>query len=328
MALRRRRLGRRGDQLRRRLHERICARPDAAIAIDVTHTADYPSVTKNKIGDIKIGGGPVIERGSGVHTAFAESSREVAAAEGIPHQFGAAAGQHLDRRRRRPSLARRHARRASSASRTATCTRRTRSSSWPTSRRRPSWWRRSRGGWTPSPPPPRPYDTAVQRRLRIVALVSGTVMVVSIALYGRAHSDSLRGQTSPRRSDLQARRGAGLARADPLRWHGRPRPNARPPGRHQLLRLVVRAVQGGGVGVRRRRAGLQGPGAVRRSRDRRLPLGRALLHPPLRLALADRVRPARPPRRALRPAGQADDVRAGRQAGWPGSSSASCRATS
>ena len=38
----------------------------------------------------------------------------------------------------------------------------------------------------------------MQRRLRIVALVSGTVMVISIALYGRAHSDSLR------RADLAA----------------------------------------------------------------------------------------------------------------------------
>jgi endoglucanase len=66
--------------------------PQAAIAIDVTHTSDYPSVTKNKIGDIRIGGGPVIERGSGVHPAFAEMVGEVAAAEGIPHQFGAASG--------------------------------------------------------------------------------------------------------------------------------------------------------------------------------------------------------------------------------------------
>jgi len=32
----------------------------------------------------------------------------------------------------------------------------------------------------------------VQRRLRIVALVSGTVFVIALALYGRAHSDSLR----------------------------------------------------------------------------------------------------------------------------------------
>lgn len=66
--------------------------PQASIAIDVTHTADYPSVTKNKIGDIRLGGGPVIERGSGVHPAFAELVAEVAQAEGIPHQFGASAG--------------------------------------------------------------------------------------------------------------------------------------------------------------------------------------------------------------------------------------------
>jgi thiol-disulfide isomerase/thioredoxin len=38
----------------------------------------------------------------------------------------------------------------------------------------------------------------VQRRLRIVALAAGTVMIVSIALYGRAHWDSLR------RADLAA----------------------------------------------------------------------------------------------------------------------------
>jgi endoglucanase len=66
--------------------------PQAAIAIDVTHTADYPSVTKNTIGDIRMGAGPVIERGSGVHPALAELVAEVAEAEGIPHQFGAAAG--------------------------------------------------------------------------------------------------------------------------------------------------------------------------------------------------------------------------------------------
>ena len=81
--------------------------PQAAIAIDVTHTSDYPSVTKNKIGDIRIGGGPVIERGSGVHPAFAEMVGEVAAAEGIPHQFGAAVRQHVDRRRCRAPVARR-----------------------------------------------------------------------------------------------------------------------------------------------------------------------------------------------------------------------------
>lgn len=38
----------------------------------------------------------------------------------------------------------------------------------------------------------------MQRRLRIVALVSGAIMVAAIAAYGRAHSDSLR------RADLAA----------------------------------------------------------------------------------------------------------------------------
>ena len=50
----------------------------------------------------------------------------------------------------------------------------------------------------------------MQRRvLRIVALVSGTVMVVTIALYGRAHSDSLR------QADLAAPIAAGKRVAAP-----------------------------------------------------------------------------------------------------------------
>ena len=71
--------------------------PQAAIAIDVTHTADHPSVTKNKIGDIRLGGGPVIERGSGVHPAvFAEIVAEVAAAERHPAPVRRGRRQHVD----------------------------------------------------------------------------------------------------------------------------------------------------------------------------------------------------------------------------------------
>ena len=66
--------------------------PQAAIALDVTHTSDHPSVSKNKLGDVRMGAGPVIERGSGVHPALAEHVAETAAAEEIPHQFGASAG--------------------------------------------------------------------------------------------------------------------------------------------------------------------------------------------------------------------------------------------
>jgi putative aminopeptidase FrvX len=66
--------------------------PDAAIAVDVTHSSDQPNVSKQRIGDVRLGGGPVIERGSGVHPAMFELMTEVAEAESIPHQFAASAG--------------------------------------------------------------------------------------------------------------------------------------------------------------------------------------------------------------------------------------------
>jgi putative aminopeptidase FrvX len=66
--------------------------PDAALVIDVTHTSDQPNVPKRKIGEITLGGGPVIERGAGVHPAMFELIGEVADREGIPVQFGASAG--------------------------------------------------------------------------------------------------------------------------------------------------------------------------------------------------------------------------------------------
>lgn len=45
--------------------------PDVGIAIDVTFATDFPSVEKKKIGDIKIGGGPVIARGPNInHKVF------------------------------------------------------------------------------------------------------------------------------------------------------------------------------------------------------------------------------------------------------------------
>jgi endoglucanase len=49
-------------------------------------------VPKRKVGEIKLGGGPVIERGSGVHPVMFDLIGEVAKAEGIPVQFGASSG--------------------------------------------------------------------------------------------------------------------------------------------------------------------------------------------------------------------------------------------
>ncbi len=71
--------------------------PDAAIVIDVTHTSDQPNVPKRKVGEIALGNGPVIERGSGVHPAMHDLITAVAVEEGIPHQFGASSGStHTD----------------------------------------------------------------------------------------------------------------------------------------------------------------------------------------------------------------------------------------
>lgn len=71
--------------------------PDAAIAIDVTHASDYPSVSKNELGDIRLGAGAVIQRGAGVHHALSEFLVETAEAEGIPHQLeGSGGATHTD----------------------------------------------------------------------------------------------------------------------------------------------------------------------------------------------------------------------------------------
>ena len=41
--------------------------PDVAIAVDVTHATDCPSIEKTKYGDLRIGGGPVIFRGPNIN---------------------------------------------------------------------------------------------------------------------------------------------------------------------------------------------------------------------------------------------------------------------
>jgi endoglucanase len=56
-------------------------RPTVAIAIDVTHTSDYPSSSKAKNGDVKLGGGPVLHRGSSqndvVYRALSATSKQL-----------------------------------------------------------------------------------------------------------------------------------------------------------------------------------------------------------------------------------------------------------
>jgi putative aminopeptidase FrvX len=71
--------------------------PDAAVVVDVTHCSDYPGIEKTRLGDIRMGRGPVINRGAGVHAALTDLALETAVEEGIPHQLEAASGRtHTD----------------------------------------------------------------------------------------------------------------------------------------------------------------------------------------------------------------------------------------
>jgi len=61
--------------------------PDVAIAIDLTFATDFPSMDKRKIGDIKIGEGPVIARGPNINPKIFNLFVETAKEEKIPYQI-------------------------------------------------------------------------------------------------------------------------------------------------------------------------------------------------------------------------------------------------
>jgi putative aminopeptidase FrvX len=62
----------------------------AAIVVDVTHATDTPSVDKKRHGDIKLGGGLVLSRGSAVNPAVFALLMAAAEREGIPVTIQAA----------------------------------------------------------------------------------------------------------------------------------------------------------------------------------------------------------------------------------------------
>ncbi len=64
--------------------------PDAAIVVDVTHATDYPGVEKKEIGDFKVGGGPVISRGSSVNRVVFDQLVAAAEDRKIPYAIEAA----------------------------------------------------------------------------------------------------------------------------------------------------------------------------------------------------------------------------------------------
>ncbi len=64
--------------------------PDVALVVDVTFSTDVPDVEKKGHGDHRVGGGPVLSRGSAAHPVVFERLVEVAEAEGIEHTIQAA----------------------------------------------------------------------------------------------------------------------------------------------------------------------------------------------------------------------------------------------
>ncbi|MGB7325816.1 MAG: M42 family metallopeptidase [Rubripirellula sp.] len=63
--------------------------PTVAIAVDVTHASDCPTIEKQKFGDISIGGGPAIFRGPNINRKVAERLIELCESNSIPYQLAA-----------------------------------------------------------------------------------------------------------------------------------------------------------------------------------------------------------------------------------------------
>jgi len=61
--------------------------PDAALVADVGQATDIPIVNKNRFGDVKLGKGPIIGRGSANHPLLTERLEKVAQAKKIALQY-------------------------------------------------------------------------------------------------------------------------------------------------------------------------------------------------------------------------------------------------
>lgn len=66
--------------------------PRVGLAVDVGHAMDFPGAEKKKVGDIKLGGGPVIARGANINPKVFSLLVETAKEMDIPYQIVAAPG--------------------------------------------------------------------------------------------------------------------------------------------------------------------------------------------------------------------------------------------
>ena len=63
---------------------------DAALVVDVTHAGDYPKAPTDKTGDVALGDGPVVGRGSANHPVISQLARKAATDADIDVQLQAA----------------------------------------------------------------------------------------------------------------------------------------------------------------------------------------------------------------------------------------------
>jgi len=66
-----------------------CINPQLAIVVDVTFATDHPTLEKKELGEHKMGGGPVISRGSLISPVVFNLIRDTAAAKKIPYSVHA-----------------------------------------------------------------------------------------------------------------------------------------------------------------------------------------------------------------------------------------------
>ncbi len=67
------------------------------VAIDVGHATDYPDSDKKKVGEFKLGGGPILHRGANINPKVEKLLFRIAKEQGIPYQVeGSPAGTGTD----------------------------------------------------------------------------------------------------------------------------------------------------------------------------------------------------------------------------------------
>ena len=63
--------------------------PHVAIAVDVTHASDCPTISKQTQGDLAVGGGPVIFRGPNINPVVSDRLIRLAEDHQLPYQLAA-----------------------------------------------------------------------------------------------------------------------------------------------------------------------------------------------------------------------------------------------